>query len=80
VEAAGRKQTSYVIGGGSYLSASDPRLLFGLGQDTKIEKVAVYWSWGGSQTWKGNQFKADHYWQLTEGQKKVEPWTGKGRN
>jgi len=36
---------------GSYLAASDPRLLFGLGDDGQIESVEVLWPGGLSEKW-----------------------------
>ncbi len=44
--AAGRARTRVRVGGGSYLTASDPRLLFGLGQATRVESVEVRWPSG----------------------------------
>ncbi len=37
-------------GGGSYLSASDPRLHFGLGGATKVETLEIRWPSGRTQT------------------------------
>ena len=39
-----------VTGGGSYLSASDPRLLIGLGQREKVDTITVRWPTGVVQT------------------------------
>jgi hypothetical protein len=75
VEAGGRKRTRFVIGGGSYLSASDPRHIFGLGDLENVERVTVYWSWTDpkkGQVFEGEQFKVDAYWRLEEGKKEVE--------
>src|SRR5262249_8092533 len=36
LEAAGRKQTRFAKGGGSYASANDPRMVFGLGGEKTI--------------------------------------------
>ena len=48
--AAGRRQTRFVTGGGTYLSAGDPRLVFGLGHDAAASfTVLVIWP-DGSQT------------------------------
>jgi hypothetical protein len=74
VETAGGTQTKFVRGGASYASTNDPRLVFGLGADAKIEKVTVYWPSGKSQEVAGVGPGA--YWRLTEGEeaaKKVEP-------
>ncbi|HEV3385934.1 MAG TPA: CRTAC1 family protein, partial [Gemmata sp.] len=55
----------YAKGGGSYLSANDPRLLFGLGRDGDARSVAVKWSWGETQTYNG--LEPGTYWELREG-------------
>jgi hypothetical protein len=44
--AAGRVRTRARVGGGSYLTASDPRLLFGLGRATRVDVVEVRWPSG----------------------------------
>jgi hypothetical protein len=79
IKAGKQQQTRFVKGGGSYMSASDPRQLFGLGKETRIESVTVYWSWGGKETWDGKQFETDRYWRLVEGKKKAEPWPARSR-
>jgi hypothetical protein len=58
VTAAGRTQTRFVTGGGSYLSAHDPRLVVGLGSGPAAdgEPIVVEVDWPGSppqrQTWR----------------------------
>jgi hypothetical protein len=47
--AGDRKQTGFVVGGGSYLSASDRRMLFGLGGATRVERAVVHWPSGVTQ-------------------------------
>jgi hypothetical protein len=49
VTAGGRKQVDEVRSGGSYLSQSDLRLHFGLGEAARIESVEVRWP-SGAQT------------------------------
>jgi hypothetical protein len=44
--AAGRARTRVKVGGGSYLTASDPRLLFGLGEAARVESLEVRWPSG----------------------------------
>jgi hypothetical protein len=61
-----RKITRFVKGGGSYLSANDPRLLFGFGGSEEPGKLTVRWSWGETQTWEG--LAPGHYWELREGE------------
>jgi enediyne biosynthesis protein E4 len=46
IEAGGLRQMREVRSGGSYLSASDPRLLFGLGAVAKLDRVEVRWPSG----------------------------------
>jgi hypothetical protein len=62
----GRRLTRFAKGGGSYLSAGDPRLLFGLGESGQVARVTVKWSWGESQSWEGLEPGA--YWELREGE------------
>ncbi len=52
VEAGGRKWVSESAGGRSYLSASDPRLHFGIGDLRSIDAVRVRWPSGTEQTIK----------------------------
>jgi hypothetical protein len=68
----GREQTRHVRGGGSYLSAHDPRLVFGLGKADRVGKVTVVWPSGKEQEWQGEQLTADRYWILTEGKDAAE--------
>ncbi len=37
---------------GSYVSANDPRVHFGLGDDTEVEGVLVTWPGGNSEVWR----------------------------
>ena len=46
IEAGGRRQTAWRIGGGSYLSAADPRVRFGLAGARQVEHVEVRWPSG----------------------------------
>ena len=49
VHAAGRVIHRQLKGGGSYISANDPRLLVGLGSAPKVDRVEIHWP-GGAQT------------------------------
>jgi hypothetical protein len=49
VTAGGRTQISEVRSGGSYISQSDFRLHFGLGEASTIERIEVSWPSGASQ-------------------------------
>jgi hypothetical protein len=68
VECAGRKLMRFAKGGGSYLSAGDPRILVGLA-GAKEARVTVHWSWGEAQTWEN--LEAGRYWELHEGEAKA---------
>jgi hypothetical protein len=65
LEVQGRKLVRQVKGGGSYLSAGDPRVLFGLGTAGRVGRLTVRWPSGKSQTWDG--LASDRYWELEEG-------------
>ncbi len=51
--------------GGSFLSASDPRVLVGLGGSPEVERVVVTWPGGRKEQW---QVQADRYTTLREGE------------
>jgi hypothetical protein len=79
VEAGGRKLVRWVHGGGSYLSASDRRLLVGLGAAKEPVNVTVVWPSGAKQEFRG--VEADRGWRLTQGQPTPAPLpagTGRG--
>jgi tetratricopeptide (TPR) repeat protein len=57
IRAGGRSQTAWRFGGGSYQSASDPRLHFGLGQADQALEIEVTWPSG----------RADRYEELAAG-------------
>jgi len=69
VTAGGRKRSLDRVGGTSYLSASDPRLLFGLDGETRVEQVEVRWPSGRTERFGG--FSADRYVILKEGKGKA---------
>jgi hypothetical protein len=46
---AGKKRTRWVQAGSSYLSTSDPRALFGLGEEKSVKSLTVYWPSGTVQ-------------------------------
>ena len=55
---------------GSYLSASDIRVHFGLGEETSVSTVGVEWPGGRRERWAG--LASDTEVVLTEGS--GEPW------
>jgi hypothetical protein len=55
----------WVRGDGSYLAANDPRVHFGLGKSTELDRIQVRWLAGGCEFW--NQPMADKILTLQEG-------------
>ncbi|MCI0462757.1 MAG: CRTAC1 family protein, partial [Gemmataceae bacterium] len=66
LEVAGRRLTRFAKGGSSYLSANDPRRLFGLGTAERVGRLTVVWPWSRAQHWEN--LPVDRYWQLVEGE------------
>ena len=71
VESGGQQRTHFVVGGGSYLSASDRRLTVGLGAATAADRVLVRWPSGRQQEFRG--LAGNRYWRLRDGAPKAEP-------
>jgi tetratricopeptide (TPR) repeat protein len=74
--AGGRSAVRWVTSGTSYLSASDPRLWFGLGSARSVEYLEVRWPSGRVQAW--SNLPADQILDLQEGDNPVVP-TGRSR-
>jgi tetratricopeptide (TPR) repeat protein len=74
VESGGRRQVAHRFGGGSYQSASDPRLHFGLGAATAVQSVQVRWPSGQIDTY--TDLKADTGYRLREGETNARPLAG----
>ncbi|HEV3118321.1 MAG TPA: CRTAC1 family protein [Gemmataceae bacterium] len=70
IEAGGKRQVHFIIGGGSYLSASERRLLVGLGAADQAELVTVLWPSGRKQVF--HNLAARRWWRLHEGQEQGE--------
>jgi hypothetical protein len=68
-------QIDEVHGGGSYLSSSDTRLHFGLGQDAIMTKVELAWPSGKKEVL--NNVPADAIYTIVEGKGivKTTPFT-----
>jgi hypothetical protein len=74
VTAGGRRRTGQRIGGGSYLSASDPQLHFGLGEATTIDSIEVQWPSGRVDVW--TDLAADRGYRLREAEPAISPLAG----
>jgi hypothetical protein len=61
----GEQRIAESIGGGSYLSDSDHRVLLGLGPAKRVDRLEVRWPSGKVDEW--TDLDADRYWLLLEG-------------
>ena len=73
----GRTLVAQRVGGGSFLSANDPRLHFGIGRADRVDSVVVRWPSGLEQTFDG--LLADAGYLLREGEPEALPLPGMGR-
>ncbi len=73
ITAGGKRHRAWRYGGGSYQSASDPRIHFGLEVD-RIEEVEVRWPSG--QVDRLRNIPADRGYRLREGEAKPVPLGG----
>ena len=69
VEAGGRRQTTAVRGDGSYLSHSDLRAHFGLGEATRVNRVEIRWPSGLVQN--VGALAVDQFYVVREGTEAV---------
>ena len=69
VVSGGRRQVAQRCGGGSYQSANDPRLHFGLADSDRVESVEVRWPSG--QVDHYTDLPADTGYLLREGEARV---------
>jgi tetratricopeptide (TPR) repeat protein len=74
VVAGGRRRVAWRFGGGSYQSASDPRLHFGLGGAGRVEAIEV--SWPSGRVDRFGPLAADTGYLLLEGQAEPKPLAG----
>ncbi len=68
VEAAGSKQMSEVVSGGSYYSQNSLTSHFGVGKADHVEKLTVQWPRGETQTW--TNIPVNRTLRIKEGQSK----------
>ncbi|MGI8988166.1 MAG: CRTAC1 family protein [Bryobacteraceae bacterium] len=69
VTAGGRKQTSAVVGGGSYLSQNSFTLYFGLGDADRAERIEIVWPNGDTQAW--SNVAVNRALTITEGKQEL---------
>jgi hypothetical protein len=74
IDSGGRRQVAWRIGGGSYLSAGDPRLLFGLGTAGRVDALEVTWPSGRVDRY--HDLPVDTGYRLREGDAEPSALTG----
>ncbi len=74
VEAGGSRQVAQRLGGGSFLSASDGRLHFGLGDAARLDRLEVRWPSGRVDSFR--DLGADKGYLLREGDPRPTPLPG----
>jgi hypothetical protein len=55
------------VGGGSFLSSHDPRIVLGLGQHSKIDWLEVKWPQPGGGVERFTELPLDRYVTIIEG-------------
>ena len=71
VKVGNRTLVRHIKGGGSYLSAHDPRLLIGLGKDDRVDDVEVRWPNAKASSQHFGPLLAEHNYRLIEGADKA---------
>jgi enediyne biosynthesis protein E4 len=61
------KRTRLKVGGGSYLSAHDPREVLGIGSRTKIDKLEIHWPQPSGRVETFTDLPLDRYISIVEG-------------
>jgi hypothetical protein len=70
----GRRRVAQRVGGGSFQSAGDPRIHFGVGAARRVETVEVRWPSGSVDRFK--DLASDTGYLLREGESKARPLRG----
>jgi hypothetical protein len=63
-------RSRFKVGGGSYLSSHDPRVVLGLGKNEAIDWVEIKWPLPGGGTQRFTGLPIDRYITITEGEEK----------
>jgi len=64
------KRHQFKVGGGSYLSSHDPRMVLGLGKRTRIDWLEIQWPQPSGKTERFTELPIDRYITIVEGQGK----------
>jgi hypothetical protein len=62
------------VGGGSYLSSHDPRMVLGLGLNTKLDWIEVHWPQPSGKIERFTGLPIDRYITIVEGQGTWKEW------
>jgi predicted NUDIX family NTP pyrophosphohydrolase len=68
----GTKKVKMKVGGGSYLSAHDPREVLGLGKATTVDYVEIKWPQPSGKVERFTDVPIDRYVTIVEGRAKIE--------
>jgi hypothetical protein len=71
-QAGDLKRSRMKVGGGSYLSSHDPRLVLGVGKRTKLDWVEIKWPQPSGMVQRFADLPIDRYITIVEGQAKWE--------
>ncbi|HSR68044.1 MAG TPA: CRTAC1 family protein [Acidobacteriota bacterium] len=71
--AGGKVRTRHLNGGGSYLSAHDPRLILGLGSASQVDWIEVQWPAPSERLERLKEVPLNRYLTIEEGKGIVEP-------
>lgn len=71
VDAGGRRISRQLAGGTSYLSSSSPRVLVGLGEASRVDRLAIRWPDGTENAW--TDLPVDRVWLARPGQAELMP-------
>jgi hypothetical protein len=66
-QAGDLKQTRFKVGGGSYLSSHDPRLVLGLAKHEKLDSLEIQWPQPSAQVQRFTDLPINRYITITEG-------------
>ena len=69
-QAGDLKRSMVKVGGGSYLSSHDPRVVLGLGAHTSLDWLEVKWPEPSGRVEKFTGLSANHYVTIVEGEGK----------
>jgi len=69
-QAGDLKRSRIKVGGGSYLSSHDPRMVLGIGKREKVDRLEVKWPLPGGATQRFTSLPINRYITIVEGQER----------